>query len=64
MKNNIQHFRIRAGLTQEELAKKIGTTQITVSSWERGIAKPRTDMLIKMSEVFGVSMEEILGVRK
>src|SRR5581483_8808855 len=46
-------------LTQQELAQKIGTTPLTVSRWERGIATPRSYSLNQLLALFG-SKEEIV----
>ncbi len=53
--------RMRKGLTQEELAEKIGMAKITISAYEIGRAKPSLDVLIKLSDVLEVSLDELLG---
>jgi DNA-binding transcriptional regulator YiaG len=40
-KNSIQALRRHLGLTQQELAKKLGTRQQTISEWETGLYQPR-----------------------
>lgn len=44
------------GLTQEELAQKMGTTANTISRWESGVYRPSVEDLHKLSKVFGVSI--------
>jgi transcriptional regulator with XRE-family HTH domain len=56
----IKSLRIAAGLTQDELAKKIGTTQERICMWERGKIKPSVDMLKKLSAAFGVKIEDLI----
>ena len=51
-------------LTQEQLGEKIGVTGKTVSRWETGVYLPPADALIALSELFGVSINEILSGRK
>ena len=44
------------GLTQEELAPKMGTTANTISRWESGVYRPSVEDLHKLAKVFGVSI--------
>lgn len=46
--------------TQVALAKKVGVTKTTVGRWESGKRCPRPDMLIKLSDLMGVSEREII----
>ena len=55
----IRELRERAGLTQAQLAARIGVTVGTVSGWERRINEPRASQLRALARVFGVSMDVI-----
>ena len=59
--NNYQAFRERAHLTQREAAEKIGICQASVSAYERGANAPRVDVVADMAQVYGCSIEELLG---
>ena len=59
---NIASERVKAGLEQKELASKLNTSAATVSRWERGITKPNSDQLVAMRELFGCSVDYLLGV--
>lgn len=48
-------------LTQEELGKKIGVTNKTISRWETGRYLPPVEMLQILGELYGVSINEILS---
>ena len=51
--------------TQEDLANKLFVDRTMVSKWERGVYIPTTEILLKMQELFDVSINEILfGERK
>jgi len=50
---NIHDSRVQAGLTQEQLADRLGVTQEVVSRWERGRRMPRAEALEAISELFG-----------
>lgn len=62
--NFICNHRRKIGMTQEELAQKLGITNKAVSKWETGSAKPSTNTLRKLSVLFGISVEELLKIRE
>jgi len=51
--------RILKGLSQQELAQRIGTTHVNVSRWERGITKPTLYFRRKLCSLFGKSEQEL-----
>lgn len=59
MKNYIKKYRNELGLSQTALAHKIGVSQNTISSLECEIYDPRCSTALKISQVFGVPVEEI-----
>ena len=59
---NIKQLREQRGMTQEELAKRLGVKYPAVSKWERGMAYPSMNTVIKMAELFQVSMDVVLGL--
>ena len=62
--NLLYELRMKANLTQEELANKLGITNKAVSKWENGKAKPTTDMLKKLSILYNVPIEKLLSLRE
>ena len=56
----IQNYRKRDGLSQEELARLLLISRQTVSLWETGQTYPTIDNLIRLREIFGVSIDEML----
>lgn len=60
----IAALRKEQGLTQEQLGEKIGVTNKTVSRWETGTYLPPADVLLIMSELFGVSINELLSGKR
>ena len=58
----ISEHRKRLGLSQGELADKLYVTRQALSKWENGLSVPSLDALSYMSDLFGVSFEEILGL--
>lgn len=59
-----QRLRKEAGLTQEEVAEKVGITPQGVSKWENDLSSPDINILVKLAEILGVSVEELLGEEK
>lgn len=62
LNENLQYLRKEAGLTQEQLAGKLGVTRQTVSKWENGASVPDADILSQMASVLDVSVSELLGI--
>lgn len=58
--NYIYELRKRAGLSQSELALKLGVSNKAVSKWEVGKAKPAVDKIRKLAVIFGVSVDDLL----
>lgn len=50
------------GLTQTDLSKKLGVGRTTISEYEKGKIVPKKDGLIKLANIFGVSVEYLLGL--
>ena len=48
-------------LSQEALAEKLGLSRQSISKWERAEASPDTDNLIALAEVYGITLDELLG---
>lgn len=59
--NNIKKYRELHGMKQIELCKIFGVSQGTISGWENGKHDPKNEILNKMANLFGVSVDELLG---
>ena len=61
----LQELRKEKGLTQEQLAEKVGVARRTVSRWETGYNMPDLDVLIELADLYDADLREILsGERK
>lgn len=49
------------GITQQELAKELGVTAAAVSKWERDQSLPDVYTLAKLADLFGVTLDELMG---
>ncbi len=56
--------RARAGLTQDQLAKRMGTTQAVIARWEGGRVKPSTRTLERLAEATGMRLKIIFEARE
>ena len=59
---NIQRFRKKKRLTQEQLAEAMGVTVGAVSKWENNLAKPSVELVAALSSYFRVSADVLLGI--
>lgn len=58
--NRLYELRKKQGLSQEELAEKLGVSRQAVSKWERSEASPDTDNLIALAKLYGLSLDELI----
>lgn len=58
---NLTYYRKAAGLTQAELAEKISYSDKSVSKWEQGNGVPDIYILLQLAELYGVSVNDIVG---
>lgn len=58
--NNIRDQRESAGISQEELARRIFVSRQTVSNWETGKTYPDVQSLLLLSNLFGVSVDSLV----
>ncbi len=58
--DKIIELRKKAGMSQEELAEKLGVSRQSVSKWEMAQSTPDLNRILKMSEIFGVTTDYLL----
>lgn len=61
---NLRELRLGKGLTQEELAEMLHITPQSVSKWERGETYPDITLLPALANVFGTSLDALVGMDK
>ena len=59
----IASLRKEHGMTQLELAEKMGVTDKAVSKWERDLSCPDVNTIPKLAEVFGISVDELMQIK-
>ena len=58
---NIKDIRMQKGLTQSEVASALGVSSVVYSRYENGKWQPSIDTLIQMADIFGVTVDYLLG---
>lgn len=61
LSNQVERFRKGLNLSQTDLAEKIGVPQTVISNFESGWANPSLSNLIKLSQFFDVSIDELIS---
>ena len=56
----VQMLRTAAGWSQEQLAEQLAVTRQTVSKWERDLSTPDADALLLLSDLFEISLDELV----
>lgn len=61
--NRIKRLRKELGISQKELAERIGVSNSRVSNWEQGINRPDADILAKLCSALQTSPSLLLGMK-
>lgn len=59
--NKLNQLRKLSGMTQEQLAEKIDVSRQTISKWESDSTSPDLESIVKLSRIFHVSLDDLLG---
>lgn len=59
----IKELRKKMGLNKQEFAKKLGISTTTLYRYENGINEPNIEMLIKLADIFGTSVDYLIGAK-
>lgn len=57
----LKELRKKKKITQQDLAKKIGSSQTSINHWELGINEPSIDALIKLADIFDCTVDYLIG---
>lgn len=58
-KNSVEKLRLKAGMTQVELAEKVGVTRQTIIAIEKGDYTPSVALALRLAKVFKTGVEDI-----
>ena len=60
LSERIYRFRRKSGLSQEQLAERIGVSRQAISKWESGTSTPEFEKLLALSECFHITLDELV----
>lgn len=60
--DRLRQLRESMPVTQEDLASRLGISEIQIYRYEKGTAEPRADVVVKLAEFFNVSTDYLLGI--
>ena len=60
---NLKYLRKRQNLTQQQLADNLNVKRAVIGAYEEDRAEPKTELLIKMANLFSISVDEFIGER-
>lgn len=61
LKDRLKQLRMEKGKTQKEMAKELGTTDVSIGRYELGTREPKTDILNALADYFDVTTDYLLG---
>lgn len=61
--SNLASERVRLGMTQEDLGKRIGVSKQSISNWEVGTSNIGSENIRKLVEIFNCSADYLLGIK-
>lgn len=64
LNQQIRALRQARGISQVELAKRLGVTKQSVSNWENDNIQPSVEMVVKLAGIFSVSTDYLLGLEQ
>lgn len=62
--NRLKTLRLKANMTQEQLAKKLGLTKSVISAYETDLRLPSYDVLIHIAKIYNVTSDYLLGLEQ
>ena len=64
IENSVKEYRIKKGLTQEELATMIEVTRQTIGLIEKGLYNPTIHLCLKLSHILEVSLDQLFNIKE
>ena len=61
MNKNFVEARRRTGMSQYEVARRLGIDQSSVAYWETGKRAPRASLLVKLADLYCCTIDELMG---
>ena len=61
MRENLRQARKDKGMTQKQVAKKLGVVESCYANWEQGRTEPNIDMLRRLGEILSVDIDTLIN---
>ena len=61
---NLKHYRMQKGLSQTEVADILGVSRQTISNWESQRSYPDLDNIVRLSDLYGITIDQLFGKEK
>lgn len=61
---NIKKARLKANMTQQEVADKINTSRSNITKYEKGMLEPNIDTIGQLAELYNISTDWLFGIIK
>ena len=61
---NLKDIRLKNKYNQEDIAEQLGVTKQTISNWEKGKRTPDINHLIKLANIYQVTLDSLIGIDK
>ena len=58
---NLKNARLEAGLTQKQVALRLGVVESCYANWEQGRTEPNLEMLRQLGEILDISLDELIN---
>lgn len=62
--NKLINFRVHKKLSRKDLAEKLNLSEELIEAWEKGEKEPGASQLARISKIFDISIDELLGVNE
>ncbi len=64
IRRNLIEFRQKNKLTQDDIARQLNMPRSTYATYEQGQARPGVEVLIQISEIFGIPLADLIGIKQ
>ena len=63
-KKQERKYRIKKGLTQQELASLLNINRVSYARWENNSREPNLETIVKLAKILDTTTDDLLGIKK
>lgn len=60
VEERLKFYRVRSGMSQDQVAEEINVSRQTISKWENGKSSPDVDSIVRLADLYNISLDELL----